>query len=140
MNTPDGAPKTALDKAVAFLRRDIRSFLPGWKTAGAEQETAESAVRITLPSLVDFGNIDYLVFRREVLDWRDGFHARVTLEAAEMNNSFAWRVKWGLSDVGILRRIITNSASKKLQDHFIRMSGFQCSLPSSGSKANWLHL
>jgi len=122
LNTPDGAPKTAVDKAVAFLQRDVQSFLPGCKQAtGAEPETTvTSSPDATLPSLVDFGNIDYLAFRREVLDWRDGFHARLTLTAIKLRNSFARRIRQDLADVSIFRRTLTRPASDMLQDHFIR--------------------
>lgn len=124
LNTQDGSTaKTAFVRAVEFLRRDVRSFLPSWKhPEGAEQETAiTGSPDLTLPSFVDFGTVDYLAFRREVLDWRDGFHARVTVTAIALRDSFARRIRRDLADVSILRRVLTRPAYEMLQNPFIQV-------------------
>ncbi len=124
LNTPNSkAPKTAVDKAVSFLRRDVRSFLPGWnEPAGAKQETVESDSQdYPVPSLVDPAIVDHLAFRREVLDWRDGFHARATQVAIELCNSFALKIRQDLANTSIFRRVLTRPAYDMLQDHFIRI-------------------
>ncbi len=124
LNTPNSkAPKSAVDKAVSFLQRDVRSFLPGWKEpACAKQETVESGSQdFPIPSLVDPAIVDHLAFRREVLDWRDGFHARATQLAIELCNAFALKIREDLADVSIFRRVLTRPAYDMLQDHFIRI-------------------
>lgn len=123
LNTPDGiAPKTALERALAFLQRDVQSFLPGWKKleGGGQETTSTGSADSTPPSFVDFDNVAYLAFRREVLDWRDGFHARVTVTAIALRDSFARRIRQDLADVSIFRRVITRPACERLQDPFIR--------------------
>lgn len=116
------APEGLWRKTIAFLNRDILSFLPG-RQPEVEQPTAESPASEDgerIDSLVDPGKLDYLAFRREVLDWRDEFHAQVTQRVSNLHDAFIQRIDSELDEVGFFRQLITKSASEVLQGAFIR--------------------
>lgn len=116
------APEGLWPKIIAFLNRDIRSFMPGWQPK-VEQPTAKSPANRDgerIDSLVDPGKLDYLAFRREVLDWRDGFHALVTQRVSDLHDAFIQRIDSELGEVGFFRQLITKSANEVLQGAFIR--------------------
>ena len=80
---------------VAFLRRDVKSFFPGDDSDGVSKELNEAGCEPAVPasgipveSLVDFNKLPDLAFRREVLDWRDNFHAAVTITVARLQDAF----------------------------------------------------
>lgn len=111
-----------LRQAVEFLNRDVRSFLPASQTQ-EEMPTAKSPaapVPEPLPPLVDTGKLDDLIFRREVLDWRDNFHAQVTLTTLALHKKFIKRIDAELNEVGFFRQLITRPAREVLQLPFIR--------------------
>lgn len=110
-------------KTVEFMNRDLRSFLPsGKKQTGKVPEEAGPTPADTeqIKSLVDPGNVEYLAFRREVLDWRDNFHTHVTLTSFSLYEEFVQWIDKKLDEVGFIRQIITKPASEVLQGQFIR--------------------
>jgi len=71
-----------------------------------------------IPSEVDPGLIEHLRFRRELLDWRDEFHFRVTECATQAEQALTEKVHQELSAMGFLRRrLFTLPACEVLADH-----------------------
>ncbi|CAN7327547.1 hypothetical protein LJR066_001673 [Acidovorax sp. LjRoot66] len=122
-------PEGRWDKTVAFLQRDIRSFFPSEEgkdetanlpdTAAAPDALGQSEHPIE--SLVDFGKLPDMAFRREVLDWRDNFHANVTNIITELQQAFFYQVDAELRDTSVFRKLITRPANEVLQDSFVRI-------------------
>jgi len=110
----------------AFVRRDIRSFR-WWRPKDAKsnaggvpevQHNALDALDQDIPSEVDLGLIKYLQFRRELLDWRDEFHFRVTECATQAEQALTAQVHQELSTMGFLRgRLFTQPAGEILANH-----------------------
>lgn len=117
------------NKTVAFLNRDIRSFFPGAKPedesihllAAAEAPEAAGLAELPVESLVDIQKLPYMAFRREVLDWRDNFHANVTNTITRLQDSFIREMDVELGNTNMFRKLITRPASEVLQDGFVRM-------------------
>jgi hypothetical protein len=116
------------DKTVAFLNRDIRSFLPG-REAPVEALTlkgrvsadsiAATAPDSTVESLVDFKKLPDMAFRRDVLDWRDNFHANITSTLVTLHDRFIRLVDNKLDNTNLFRKLITRPADEVLQDDFV---------------------
>jgi hypothetical protein len=115
-------------KTVEFLKRDVKSFFPGdasdkvskeMNGAGIELVTPTSAV-VIIESLVDFNKLPNMAFRREVLDWRDNFHADVTITVAVLQNTFVQQVYTELGNTSLFRKMVTRPTDEVLHDHFVR--------------------
>ncbi len=107
---------------VEFLNRDVRSFLPS-VLAQVDKPIAESSGTVDpvlTDSLVDSRKLDCLAFRREVLDWRDNFHAQVTLTASALHEEFIQLIDAELNEVAFFRQLIARRASEVLQGPFVR--------------------
>jgi hypothetical protein len=121
-----------LSSTVAFFSRDINSFFPRKKGRGgaSEQGTVSSAVACTpvpasvetaIESLVDSRKLRELVFRRDVLDWRDNFHVNLMLELSKLNDAFAHQVHAELADTSLFRKLVSRESDQVLQDSFTRL-------------------
>lgn len=116
-------------KTVAFLNRDIKSFLPDGERDGNSIEVgdaelasvAPTAAEVTVQSLVDFNKLPNMAFRREILDWRDNFHADVTITISRLQGNFNQHVRDELGNTSLFRKLITRSTDEVLQDIFIRI-------------------
>jgi hypothetical protein len=116
-------------KTVAFLNRDIKSFLPNGERDGDSEEVgdaglesvAPTAAGVVVESLVDFNKLPNMAFRREILDWRDNFHADVTITISRLQESFVQQVRDELGDTSLFRKLITRPTDEVLQDIFIRI-------------------
>ena len=122
------APEGMWTKTVAFLRRDLKSFFPAEEGMGGPTEPKESwlepvlaSVDAPVASLVDFNKLPNLAFRREVLDWRDNFHAAVTLTVARLEDSFVQQMQADLDNVSLLRKVLARPSDEILQDSFVRI-------------------
>ena len=132
MDTPsdsaaDAEPRhSAAGQVWAFLKRDIRTFR-WWGTNGASsdadgvpeaRQNALDAPDHEISSEVDPALIEHLRFRRELLDWRDEFHFRVTECATQAKQALAVQVDQKLSTMGFLRRrLFALPATEVLADH-----------------------
>lgn len=110
-------------KTVEFMNRDVRSFQPsGKKQTGKVPEAGQAPVDTEqIKSLVVPGNVEYLAFRREVLDWRDNFHTHVTLTSISLHEEFVQWIDAKLDEVGFIRQLITKPASEVLQGERVRI-------------------
>lgn len=114
------------DTTVAFLKRDIRTFLPGNRTEGqgashpAIAGTAEAMATPPVEPLVDHHRLPCMAFRREVLDWRDNFHANVATTIIQLQSSFIQQIEAELGNTSMFRKLVTRPASEVLQDGFVR--------------------
>jgi hypothetical protein len=118
------------NRAVVFLKRDVKSFLPNGKKnqIPIEQSMVEGGLAASIAlveppieSLVDLNNLSDLVFKREVLDWRDGFHANVGSILYKMHETFVQYINAELDNIGLFRKLISRSTSEVLQDSFVRI-------------------
>lgn len=115
------------DKTVAFLKRDIRSFFPSEETKDEAANLPDTAAapdalgqsERPIESLVDFGKLPDMAFRREVLDWRDNFHANVTNIITELKKAFVHQMDKELADTSVFRKLITRPSNEVLQDSFV---------------------
>jgi hypothetical protein len=115
--------QSTMAKIWAILNRDISSF----KTMGAKSSPNERDVEKTevpvlestppevaepaVKSEVNSRQIDRLRFRREVMNWRDGYHFAVTLEANRASTVLSDMVKKKLDESSVLGRFFSKSAS-----------------------------
>ncbi|MBS7780082.1 hypothetical protein [Acidovorax sp. CCYZU-2555] len=123
------APEGLWRKTVAFLQRDVKSLFPsagGEAVAKEPNESGSETVAGTLAdtpveSLVDFNKLPDLAFRREVLDWRDNFHANVTLTVARLEELFIEQMHAELGNTSLFRKVIARPSDEILQDSFVRL-------------------
>ena len=118
---------SALARLWEILNRDIGSFKRGGTTSRTnEHEVAKSegpiqerlspqSVEPAVATEVDTRHIDRLRFRREVMDWRDGYHFAVTREAILASGMLADVVKKELNDSSVIRRMFAKTASEVLE-------------------------
>jgi len=127
----DTRPKASglWNKTVAFLRRDLKSFLPSGDKGGPfiEDLPAVSEAAPTAPgenlikSLVDLGKLQDLAFNREVLDWRDNCHVNVITTLTGLVDSFTKQMEEKLASASFFRRLIAQPTDEVLQDSFVRL-------------------
>lgn len=130
-NSPEKlqAPEGLWGKAVAFLKRDVKSFFPGDASDGVSKElneagcepVAPTSARMPVESLVDFNKLPDLAFRREVLDWRDNFHADVTITVARLQDTFIQQIHAGLGNTNLFRQLFARASDEILHDSFVRI-------------------
>jgi hypothetical protein len=108
-------------RIAVFLGRDIKSFLPRYKKMGAENDILKIPRVPPMEPLVDFNKLPRMAFRREVLDWRDNFHATAIITITKLRDDFVVQTCIELDKTSLFRKLITRSADEVLQDSFIRM-------------------
>jgi len=113
----------------AFLNRDVRTFKWGWNKPRPATDAAQPPEFKTLTaplkepeseivSEVDPRKIEGLRFRRQVLEWRDEFHFKVTETALRAQKSLAEQVDHELANMNFLRlRLFTKPTSEVLEVH-----------------------
>lgn len=121
--------------AVAFLKRDIKSFFPRGNEYGDPTNVAvgspansgapdQTELDVPIESLVDVSKLPNQAFRRDVLDWRDNFHANLMSTLSRLHDSFAQQVHAELAGTSLFRKLVTRNANEVLQDSFIRLVSF----------------
>lgn len=137
--TPDNrnAPVGFWRKIIDFMRRDVRTLwtprptkIPqspnletqpiGQPIDSQSEPPAEPPADPPVESLVDFGQLPYLAFQREVLDWRDNFHANVTERITALNDAFVSYTDSQLGKTGIYKHLFSDPADVILKDEFVR--------------------
>lgn len=116
-------------RTVAFLKRDLRTFFPGDDAETVPQPSSEvepslAADILALPPvepLVDSSKLPDLALRREVLDWRDDFHAEMTSAVAGLQDAFIQLIDAELARANLLRKVLPRAAHEVLQDGFVRI-------------------
>lgn len=121
---------------IAFLKRDIRSFFPSGDrgeeaTTQPENQGAVSSenpgtpapaqVDVPIESLVDLSKLPGMAFRREVLDWRDNFHANLMITLSRRHDAFTQQVHAELTNTSLFRKLVTRKSDEVLQDSFTRL-------------------
>lgn len=131
---PDRAPKpdNLLRSTVAFLKRDIKSFFPssdkkaesaeqGGATSKDSKTTGTDPTGTTIESLVDESKLTGMAFRRDVLDWRDNFHANLMIDLSSLHDAFAQQVLVELANTSLFRKLVTRESDQVLQDSFTQL-------------------
>ncbi|MCK6391936.1 MAG: hypothetical protein L6Q40_13150 [Azonexus sp.] len=109
----DNSPAGFWRKIVAFLYRDIGSFLPA-------REVPTPKPQDQPPTLIDPGKLKCLAYRRDVLDWRDGFHADVMLTMSNLYCQFVSRIDLELDNLSIIDKFFPRPAHEVLVGTFIQ--------------------
>ena len=131
---PETTPKSGSlwGSTVAFLKRDIKSFFPRGDKVGESAEQgvvaledsgapALAQVEVPIESLVDVSKLPDMAFRREVLDWRDNFHANLMITLSRLHDAFAQQAHTELADTSLFRKLVTRKSNEVLQDSFTRL-------------------
>lgn len=131
---PEAAPKSdsLWFSTVAFLKRDIKSFFPRDDKGGEQPEQGVAAsedsgtsvpasVETPVESLVDMSKLPEMAFRRDVLDWRDNFHANLMNGLSKLNDAFAQQVHAELAATSLFRKLVSRQSDQVLQDSFTRL-------------------
>lgn len=116
-------------KTAEFLKRDVKTFFGSnddKKVLNAEvQEDMDpdekTPADTAVPSLVDETKLPGLVFRREVMDWRDNFHADMFVILSKLQAIFVHHVEAELRAVNVFRRLVARPSDEVLQDGFVRL-------------------
>ncbi len=74
-----------------------------------------------IESLVDVSKLPDMAFKRDVLDWRDNFHANLIVILSSLHDSFDQKVEVELADTSLFRKLVSRKSDKVLQDGFIRI-------------------
>ncbi len=131
---PETAPQSdsLWSSTVAFLKRDIKSFFPRDDRSEAHSERGEVAsedsdapaptpMEDPIESLVDMSKLPDMAFRRDVLDWRDNFHANLMNALSKLNDAFAHQVHAELADTSLFRKLVSRESDQVLQQSFTRL-------------------
>lgn len=122
----DRPRKGLLSEIWKFLNRDVRTF-KWWQQNKTGTKTYDlpppEFMPVTEPapeifSEVDPRQIEALRIRREVLDWRDDFHFRITEAASQATKEMEKRVEHELANMNFLRLwLFTKASSEVLEGH-----------------------
>jgi hypothetical protein len=110
-----------LNTTINFLNRDVKSFFPG----SHQQHTAEVAAGKATPvdslvePLTDSSNLEFLIFQREVMDWRDNIHAKIELTIIDLEEDFIRQIDIEITETSFFRKLITKSSYEVLQSRFV---------------------
>ncbi|MGB4061500.1 MAG: hypothetical protein WBK26_14940 [Burkholderiaceae bacterium] len=131
---PEITPKSGSlwGSTVTFLKRDIKSFFPrADKCEGPAEQVvvapedsgapAPAQVDVPIEPLVDVSKLPNMAFRREVLDWRDNFHANLMITLGRLHDAFDQQVQAELADTSFFRKLVTRKSNEVLQDGFTRL-------------------
>lgn len=117
----DESGQGILGRSLSFLSRSARGLRWQKKNLpepGAGSEPPHEEPQPQVASEVDPHRIESLHFRREVLDWRDEFHFRVTETAERAAKAMEEQVGHELSNMSVLRlRLFPKPASEVLDAH-----------------------
>lgn len=116
-------------KIIAFLNRDIKSFLRRGDKDRCQREQYEAKLEhaattradTLVESLVDHNRLSEMAFRREVLDWRDNFHANVTTTISRLQDTFIEEMHAELGNMKLFRKLLSRPSDEVLQGSFIRL-------------------
>lgn len=116
-------------KTAEFLNRDVKTFFSSDEAKDVLNEEVQedmdpdepAVVEASIPSLVDEKKLPGLVFKREVMDWRDNFHADMFVILNELQTIFIRHVEDELRAVNVFRRLVARPSDEVLQDAFVRL-------------------
>lgn len=69
-------------------------------------------------ALVDIHKLQYMSFKRQVLDWRDTFHADTITTIKRLHEEFIQQTISDLDNTHLFRKVIARPSSEILQDNF----------------------
>lgn len=67
---------------------------------------------------LELEDLDYIRYRRQILDWRDNFASQLLADAGKGFQEFKQQVEKEISDVGILRKVFAKPAAEVLKEDF----------------------
>lgn len=109
-------------RLVALFRFDFRSaFASSSDSSQAvpipRKGAAEVRVQETLPFELDLQKLDYIQYRRRILDWRDGFVVLMLAQGKYFLGRMAEAVEREADEVGIFRKLLAKPAAEVLEAH-----------------------
>lgn len=107
----------------AFLNQDIEEISPSDKKIAHAVEPSgvdiESQLNLQADySLVDINKLQYMTFRRQVLDWRDTFHANMITTVTRLFDEFIQQTTSDLDNTHLFRKVLARPSSEVLQNNF----------------------
>lgn len=109
-------------RLVALFRFDFRSaFGSTPRLPAPETGTAEQDEQMPLPFELDVQKLNYVQYRRRILDWRDEFAVQMLADGQEIFRQFSEYVEKEADEVGILRKLFAKPAAEVLEDKFFTL-------------------
>jgi hypothetical protein len=122
--------KDRLIKKVGFWRRffgfldsDVEIIPSSHQTEANAIANSEASIESlkkvpTDDSLVDIKKLQQMAFRRQVLDWRDTFHANTITTITRLHQEFIRQTMSDLDNTHLFRKVLARPSSEVLQDNF----------------------
>lgn len=110
-----------LNTTINFLKRDIKSFFPGSHQQLLAEVTAGEATPVDplVEPLTNSSNLDFLIFQREIMDWRDNTHAKIELAIIDLEEAFIRQIDIEITETNFFRKLIAKSSYEVLQSKFV---------------------
>jgi len=106
-------------RLVALFRFDFRSaFGSGQRLPVLEAGAAEHDEQRPLPFELEVRKLNYVQYRRQILDWRDEFTVQMLADGKDIFRQFSEYVEEEADEVGILRKLFAKPAAEVLEDEF----------------------
>lgn len=107
-------------RLVALFRLSFSSvFGSAPRLPAPETDAAEQEEQSPLPFELDSQKLDYVRYRRQVLDWRDDFAVRLLADGNESFRRFSAYVENEADKVGLFRYLFAKPAAEVLRDEFL---------------------
>lgn len=107
---------------VALFRFDFRSALGSTLRLQAPEVGATGEEELAPFSFeLDVQKLDYVQYRRQILDWRDEYVVQLLADGKEIFRQFSEYVEKEADEVGILRKLFAKPAAEVLEDEFFTL-------------------
>lgn len=109
-------------RLVALFRLDFRSAFGSLPSLPPPESSAvEEDEQTALPFELEVQKLDYIRYRRKILDWRDEFTVQMLTQGKDFFRQFSEHVEKEADEVGILRKVFAKPAAEVLEDDFFTL-------------------
>lgn len=109
-------------RLVALFRFDFRSAFGSLPSLPPpESNSVEEDEQTAISFELDVQRLDYIRYRREILDWRDEFTVQLLTQGKDFFRQFSEHVEKEADEVGILRKLFAKPAAEVLEDDFFML-------------------
>jgi hypothetical protein len=109
-------------RLVALFRFDFRSAFGSLPSLPApDSGLADEVEQTSLPYELNVQRLDYIRYRRTILDWRDEFSVQMLTQGKDFFRQFSEHVENEVDDVGVFRKLFAKPAADVLEDDFFTL-------------------
>lgn len=109
-------------RLIALFRFDFRSAVGSVpRLPPPESNAVEQSEQTALLFELDVQKLDYIGYRRKILDWRDELTVQMLTQGKDYFRQFSEHVEKEADEVGILGKLFAKPAAEVLEDDFFTL-------------------